>query len=211
MRIFDFGGANGIGFYASREYMKFPPGLDWTVCDVKKVIDAGEQMATGKNAPGLHFTEDFKQCDQADLLVSSGALQYVEAGIADMLGTLSSLPSYILLNRIPVWDREPLFTLQTINDIVCPYRIFNRSQFVGALERLGYRLMDEWDCPESTFSVRFRPALRLDAYHGFYFALPAHPVESVFRSSEGQHEPGTGNDKHKQQDLVEAELSYGGS
>jgi putative methyltransferase (TIGR04325 family) len=177
MRIFDFGGGIGVAYYAFRHYMPFPPDVKWTVCDVQSVIEAGMEVAKEQQQLGeydtsaLQFTADFKDAGGCDLLYSAGALQYVEAGVAELLSTLEKLPPYILLNRIPVWDREALFTLQTIDKIVCPYQIFNQSQLVNSLTALGYRLVDDWECPESTFSVRFRPSLRLNSYRGYYLAL----------------------------------------
>jgi putative methyltransferase (TIGR04325 family) len=93
----------------------------------------------------------------------------MEESLAGLLASLQRPPSYLLINRTPVWDRETFHTHQDIADFTCVYRVLNREQFVDELAGLGYRLVADWRCIESTFSVRFHPSTWLNAYHGFYF------------------------------------------
>jgi putative methyltransferase (TIGR04325 family) len=176
-KVLDLGGNIGMAYYTALKYYALPEGFTWTVCDLPKVIDTGRQVAKreGDLSAGLRFvsTDDLETISgtdgQFDIFFSSGTLQYIETPVAEILRQLPQLPETLLINRIPTWSSPPLFSMQDIGFCICPYQIFNHQSFVKSVEDLGYRLADDWECPESTFSVRFHPKVRLNAYHGFYF------------------------------------------
>jgi putative methyltransferase (TIGR04325 family) len=172
MRVVDVGGSIGSACYIAQKFFPLPENFEWAVFDVPAVLEAGRAVALreGEKSKGLHFISSLKEAGPCDVFFSSGALQLIEDTLPEMLQQLPSLPDHVLINRIPAWDREAVVTLNDMGFSLAPYNVFNRNQWVAAVEQLGYKLVDEWACPESNFfSIRFRRGLRLNAYRGFYF------------------------------------------
>lgn len=166
-RIFDFGGNTGVLFYSYQRRWPLPQGARWVVCDVPAVIRAGEEYASTHPSEGLSFTTRFRDAAGADLLFCSGALQYVPKTLPELLAPLgSAMPARVLLNRTALRPGETFYTLQKLFATRCPYRVQNRADFVRGMEALGYRICDEWECPESAIHVRWRPRHRIDKYVG---------------------------------------------
>jgi putative methyltransferase (TIGR04325 family) len=172
MRVVDVGGSIGSACYIALKYFPLPDDFEWVVFDVPAVLEAGRAVANreGEKSKPLRFVADLKETGKCDVFFSSGALQLIEDTLPDLLRKLPSLPEHVLINRIPVWEGEAVVTLNDMGFSLAPYNVFNRKQWVAAVEELGYRLVDDWACPESNFfSIRFRPRTRLRAYRGFYF------------------------------------------
>lgn len=167
-RIFDFGGNTGVLFYNYQRRWTMPPDATWTVCDVPAVIEAGREYAKTLSSEGLRFTSNFEEAGGADLLFTSGTLQYVPERFAELLIRLGNAkPRFILANRTALWDGPTFFTLQSLGPVVCPYRVENRQEFVSSLEAQGYRVRDTWECPESGINVRWHIHHRIKTYAGF--------------------------------------------
>jgi putative methyltransferase (TIGR04325 family) len=171
-RLIDLGGNIGMACYTAQKYYDLPFPFEWVLCDVPQVIEAAKEVAIreGEASRYLRFVTDLKDAKKCDIFFSSGALQFIEPPLPTLLGQLEELPSSVLINRIPVWDREAFATLHDIGFCIAPYHIFNRQAFTRSMEEIGYRLVDTWPCPESSLSIRFHPYLRLNAYQGFYFS-----------------------------------------
>ncbi len=167
-RIFDFGGNTGVLYYNYQRRWTMPPGLQWTVCDVPAVIEAGREFAKTRPSDGLNFTSNFDDAVRADLLFTSGTLQYVPETLAQLVAKLGDAkPRHVLVNRTALWEDETFFTLQSLGPVVCPYRVQNRNEFITGMEQQGYRIKDAWDCPESKINVRWHIHHRVRAYAGY--------------------------------------------
>ena len=172
-RLLDMGGSIGMMCYTVQKYFSLPSSFQWIVCDVPRMVEAGEKVAVreGSASQPLRFITDLRDAGHCNIFFSSGALQYIPSPLASLLSTLQELPQTVLINRIPVWEEKAIATVQDLGFCMSPYSVFNRDEFVGSIEALGYRLVDSWPCLESTFSIRFHPRIRLNAYTGFYFSL----------------------------------------
>jgi putative methyltransferase (TIGR04325 family) len=167
-RIFDFGGNTGVLFYNYQRRWTMPANTQWIVCDVPAVIVAGREFAKTRPSEGLSFTSNFEDVAGADLLFTSGTLQYVPETLAELLKKLGGAkPRYILANRTALWDGPTFTTLQSLGPVVCPYRVQNRKEFVAGLQAHGYSVKDNWECPESGINVRWHIRHRIKAYAGF--------------------------------------------
>jgi putative methyltransferase (TIGR04325 family) len=167
-RIFDFGGNTGVLFYNYQRRWTMPPGVQWIVCDLPLVIEAGREFAKTRPSEGLSFTSNFEDAAGADLLITSGTLQYVPETLAELVAELDDAkPGHVLVNRTAMWDRETFFTLQSLGPVVCPYRVQNRKEFVAGMEAQGYFVKDTWECPECKINVRWHIHHRIRAYAGF--------------------------------------------
>ena len=171
-RLVDLGGSIGMACYTAQKYFPFPPSVSWTVCDVPQMVEAGKEVAAREHGQSVvpQFVTDLKDAGACDIFFSSGALQFIETPLPEILKGLPKLPQTVLINRIPAWDQPAFATMHDIGFCVAPYQIFNRAAFVAGMEAAGYKVNDEWNCPESTFSLRFHPSVRLNGYRGFYFS-----------------------------------------
>jgi putative methyltransferase (TIGR04325 family) len=170
--VFDFGGNKGWSFYSFQKYLRFPPDLRWTICDTPEVVSLGREVAQTRGARNLEFTTEFAEAEGSDLFFTSGALQFVDRELAELLGDLDALPPHLLINRVPLSDLPTYFTIHDTGAACSPYRIADRSSFISSIEALGYQKVDEWTCAESWCKVRLRPTRGVKCYSGFYFRLP---------------------------------------
>lgn len=169
-RIFDLGGHIGLSYYGFRRYLDYPADMRWVVHDVPAVVSAGRDWAVNHDPEGrLTFTGSRDDADGADILFSSGALQYLDYTLAELLARLQRLPEHVLINIVPMHPSRGYFTLQNLGFAICPYRIAALPDFVASVQALGYRLVDQWGSFERHLEVPFAPACDVDRYYGFYF------------------------------------------
>ena len=166
--LFDLGGNIGFCFYQYRTRIPYPKEFRWTVCDVPFVIAAGKRIAGKRGESQLAFTDHQEDADDADIYLTSGALQYFEISLADLLGRLKDKPRHVLVNRIPLTEGSTFFTLQHMGYSVVPYRIANLDNFVGSMEELGYILVEKWE-NDRFCNILLRPDRYVRHYYGFYF------------------------------------------
>jgi putative methyltransferase (TIGR04325 family) len=164
------GGNVGLAYYAYQKYLQYPDDLNWLVCEILEIVKAGEKIAGEKGINHLFFTSDFSQGDGYNILLSCGALQYIEEGLDRLLQSLNHKPKHILINHVPFGDRQSFITLQNIGYAFCPYKIQNKAEFVSNLNSLDYELIDTWKIKRNCI-IPFRPDYFVSAYHGFYFRL----------------------------------------
>ncbi len=123
-RIFDLGGHIGVSYYGFRGHIGYPDDLEWTVHDTPSVMDAGRVWAREHDAGGrLRFADSATDADGHDVLFSSGTLQYLDYGIADLLRTLAAPPAHVLVNLVPMHSAHGYYTLQNIGRAVLPYHV----------------------------------------------------------------------------------------
>ncbi len=167
-KVLDLGGSVGISFYAWERYFPYPENLQWVVCEVPAVVQAGEKIAREKNESRLHFTSQIEQADGCNCLLASGSLQYIEPSLADLLKRLTRPPRHLIVNRVPLHSSRECITLQNIRWAVSPYRVFQRDAFLAQCESLGYALVDAWTVPDHSCWIPFYPEFSVAAYSGLY-------------------------------------------
>jgi putative methyltransferase (TIGR04325 family) len=169
-RVFDLGGHIGTGYYAFRPYLRYPAEMRWLVHDVPAVITAGRDWAL-KHDPDrlLAFTASRDDAEDSHLLLTSGALQYLDYTLPDLLQQLRRQPSHILVNHVPMHPNRGYFTLQNLGIAICPYRVAAETDFIASMQGLGYSVIDHWKSHERSLRVPFEPGCAIDSYHGFYF------------------------------------------
>ncbi len=169
-RVFDLGGHVGIANYTYERYLGAFSSVEWTVCDVPSVVEAGRRIATTRGRRGLSFTTRYEDASGADVLFGSGVLQYLSSGfLAELLSRLPVPPRHLLINLLPTTDKPTFFTLNNIRTAICPYLVMNEQEFVASITRQGYRQIDSWSAPEKKCIIPLEPDRRVDAYRGFYF------------------------------------------
>lgn len=169
-RIFDLGGHIGVSYYGFRRYLTYPQTLQWCVHDVPAVVDAGRVWAEQYDPERLlRFADVPDAANGHDVLISSGALQYLDYTLPELLSRLESPPPHVLVNLTPIHPEHGYVTLQNIGKAVLPYRVMAKSELVDAMAELGYVVADQWQSQERHLKVPFEPNYNLDHYSGFYF------------------------------------------
>lgn len=187
--VFDFGGNTGIHMYTFRRYLDLPGDLTWTVCELPALVRAGEQLARQRRESCLRFTTDMQRASGADLLLSSGAVQYLEEPtLAEYLSGLIEPPHHLLLNRLPLCDGPGFATLQNGGSVFYPQRVFNRTEFLNALRGVGYEVVDTWRDHVDVCHIPFHRDRSLSFYSGVYCRRSAVPAAPVSESGEGATE-----------------------
>jgi putative methyltransferase (TIGR04325 family) len=170
--IFDFGGNVGVHFYTYAKYLEYPKNLNWVVCDVPAIVNVGRGIAEKRGVQNLDFTIDFKDISGQEILFSSGTVQYIE-DLAKML-SLYHKPKHLLINRLPLYDTGSRFvTLQNGGQVFYPQYVFNKSEFIAELNRIGYELIDIWQDIADSCVIPFYPQHSVPFYHGLYLQLTA--------------------------------------
>lgn len=169
--VFEIGGHTGVAYYGFAQVLPYPEDLTWTICDVPTVVAAGEALARKRGRRNIRFVTSPAQVEGADIVLAAGSLQYIESpSLAETVAAFRVRPKHILVNSTPVYEGPALITLQNIGSAYCPYRAFNRLEFVGSLQRLGYSLVSSWQ-KERAFRVPGHGDMSFDHYTGFYFRL----------------------------------------
>lgn len=169
-QVFDLGGHIGLSYYGFRRYLDYPADLQWLVHDVPAVVSAGRDWAVDHDPDGrLAFTDARHDADGSAILFTSGALQYLDYTLPELLQQLQHPPAHVLINIVPMHTSRGYFTLQNIGFAICPYRVAAAPEFVAAMQALGYEIVDRWQSFERHLEVPFAPDCDVDSYHGYYF------------------------------------------
>ena len=170
-RIFDLGGNAGNLFYSYSNYLEWPAGLTWTVLDLPATMAAGEVVAKERGAHQLKFSGDWQNASGIDLLIVSGSMHYLEKPLWEMLGELGEKPKYLLINRTPLTEGAPVATIQDLGIFRIAAMLYNRSDVIRDIEKLGYALVDEWKAYELSLEIAGYPEHTIPAYSGMFLAL----------------------------------------
>lgn len=171
-KVFDLGGHIGLSYYAYQKTLHFPTDMSWVVHDVPAVMQAGRKEAAQHDPKHrLSFADGFQDAALADLLFTSGCLQYLEETLAQRLETLPHLPTWVLVNLLPLHEQFEFWTVQSIGPAFCAYRIQQTQTFFADMARIGYCPLDTWENLEKDCWVAFEPEHSLDRYHGIAFKL----------------------------------------
>src|SRR3546814_17478477 len=84
---------------------------------------AGRRWAQGHDAERqLSFTDSVEHADGQDILLRTGALQYLDYTHPELMQRLRRKPRHVLVNLTPMHPDRSLFTLQNLTIEHCQYR-----------------------------------------------------------------------------------------
>lgn len=169
--LFDLGGSLGSQFYSFQKYFAYPPDFRWTICDVPAVAELGTKQARENGAHTLTYTTKIEEASGFSLLLSCGTIQFLETPLWESLRQLGRKPKHLLLNRIPISDGPTFLTVSSLGAVSCPYKIWNRAEFMEGIARAGYSLVDSWENPEFCCYIPFHANRAVKAYTGMYLRL----------------------------------------
>jgi putative methyltransferase (TIGR04325 family) len=172
--LFDLGGHTGVSYYGFRHYLKYPDRLRWVIHDTPAAMSAGREWATEHDPHGqLAFADSPEDADAQQILLTCGALQYLDYTLPELLARLATPPAHVLINLVPMHPGKAYVTLQNMGVAICPYRVMAVPAFVADMKALGYDMIDHWQSRERNLRVPFEPACTIGSYHGFYFRRDA--------------------------------------
>jgi len=170
--LFDWGGNVGLKYFAYRKYLSYPASMTWLVNDVPAVVEFGLANALRESPGNLRFSTSLDEIPSADVLLAAGVLHFIDDPFG-LLRSFERLPKHLILSKVPAYASPSAWTVHNMGTAMCPYHLFNRDELVGAIEDLGYALIDEWKFPDVSCSIPFFPEKSVTAYSGFYFSKRA--------------------------------------
>ena len=181
LRVFDLRGNVGTSYFAFQTILPFPGALDWLVQDVPTVVDAGRALPA--NHPSLRFTGSMDGLAVCDILLFAGAMHFISDPFGIIGVSRKSLPRYILLNKVPVYDQPNAASLMNFGHGFSAQHLFNRAEFEAPFMGLGYAIVDRWETPglgcfHPIQPVAFNPSLHW---------LVSHSRSSWLRSARWPH------------------------
>jgi putative methyltransferase (TIGR04325 family) len=166
--LFDLGGNIGVTYYRFQRLIKYPESFRWIICDVPEIVRAGGDMASQRKAAHLSFTTEAEQAELCDVYLTCGAPQYLSEPFFHYLRRLKHKPPHLIINNVPMTEKESFVTLQNLGASICPYRISNRAQFLKAITDQGYSIVDDWQI-ERSCEIPLHPEKVVPSYRGMYF------------------------------------------
>lgn len=166
--LLDYGGSIGLTYYGFRRLASLPAGLRWVVVEVPRMAEQGKAMAARHSACGLEFITDIAAAPSADILISAGALQYMQRSVPGLFEMIPSRPRHVILNKLPLTSSGSYWTLQNFGPAVSPYRIFNRDTFMGYFADAGYAVRDEWPVTDLSCDIPFYRRHNVPQFTGMY-------------------------------------------
>jgi putative methyltransferase (TIGR04325 family) len=170
MHVVDYGGGPGVTYRLYSKRTKLPDRLSWTVVDLPAIIARGREVAAQGALAGLSFAETLAEAGPCDILLSAGALQYMEHSIPGLLAEMASKPRHVILNKVPLTSGTAYWSLQNQGPAVCPYRIYNATEFLAYFETEGYTVADRWRVAELNCDIPFHPRRSIHEQCGFLFS-----------------------------------------
>lgn len=169
--VADIGGAVGIKYFAFEKLLKWPADLRWKVIDMPAVAEEGRRFGAerGVSSEVLSFSDRIEDADGVDLFYASGALQYLEKSLPEILAGYATKPRRLLINTTPIHEKWSFFTLNSIGSAYCGYRVMAREAFIAGVQAQGYRLRDSWKNPGKRMRIIDAPEHSLNDYSGFCF------------------------------------------
>jgi putative methyltransferase (TIGR04325 family) len=167
-RIFDLGGNVGNLYYCYAKYLKDLKGVSWVVMDLPENIERGRALSKERGASQLSFTDRWNDADGCDLLIASGCLHYFEKPFSKMLEELEARPNYILINRTPLTEGEPVATVQDNGAYRTACMLYNLHDLKRQLIEIGYEVDDQWRAAELSLEIPAHPEYRIPSYSGMF-------------------------------------------
>jgi putative methyltransferase (TIGR04325 family) len=173
-RVVDAGGHIGVKYRAFASYLDVDH-LDWVVYDLPALVRAGRAQIRPSDRT-LSFVERIEDAPEADVLLASGLMPYLDIPFADLIGRMRRRPPCILLNKVVTRDGPTVVTLENFGMAEIPYHIRNVNEVPDALKALDYEIVDSWSIDFLSHRIETHPELGHAAYRGYAAFLRNGPL-----------------------------------
>ncbi|CAD6562339.1 methyltransferase, TIGR04325 family [Paraburkholderia sabiae] len=179
--ILDIGGAGGVFYEICMRYGLLSAPMRWHVVDVPEMVKRGIARHEQLKSPMISFGTDLVEAPASNIMLMLGVMQYLPDPLGEkgpgILESVQTLPSHILINKVPLMDDGEAWTIQNHVTSAMPYRLFSRRKFMDYFEAHGYRLRDRWIVPELSIDIPFHPERTVPFLEGVHFER--HPVAAA--------------------------------
>ena len=145
VRILDFGGAAGAGYMVLAKAM--PDAIDrvdYAIVEVEDICHMARELFVAGRGPT--FYSEPPGAANFDIVHAASAIQYIE----HWQGLLTRLAGYgarfLSLADIFIGEFETYVTLQNYYASRIPHWFFNADEFIGEVERHGYKMELRTEC-----------------------------------------------------------------
>lgn len=166
--VFEIGGSAGHFFYSAQRFAPFPESIRWTIAELPEAVELGRELAEGRGEDRLHFVVSGEEPVDGDIVLTAGALQYMDASLDELLRAGRRMPGHLLVHRLPAWGGDTFWTVQHLGSCALPYRITGWPELEGRLTELGYRTVARWHEDRRIEIPWHRDSRPIDRYYGFY-------------------------------------------
>lgn len=165
--ILDAGGHFATKYIAFRGKLRLDQ-VNWTVFDLSETVRAAlAAQQRGEVPHEVSFISDLANAPQADLLLASGLLNYLDIPFPELLSRLPNRPEHILLNKVATRDGPSVTTLERIGPAHVPYQIRCLTDFEAELAQAGYRIVDRWEVSVFNLVIDTHPELGRSVSRGY--------------------------------------------
>nr|WP_255607542.1 methyltransferase, TIGR04325 family [Ancylobacter sp. Lp-2] len=183
MTILDLGGAGGVFYEISKHHNLLTDSQHWHVVDMPRMVELGRKRHAKLKSTGISFGTKLGAAPASDIMLALGCIQYMRDPLGQsgpgFLDELEKAPDYVIVNKIPVWNKPDAWTSQGFITTACPYRIFNRNRLEDYFGARGYTIASSWHVPELDLRVPFHPECSLDHFEGFLATRDAREASAV--------------------------------
>lgn len=174
LRVLELGGSLGHLFYALADRAPLPDDAKWTIAELPEAAKFGREIAGRRGESRLSFIDSDRidEAPQCDVFLTAGTIQYMEKSLPEILASLETLPSHVLVHNTPMHADRQWWTRQNLGIVEVPYRIYSRSGLVDDMARLGYRETAAWG-HDRPVPIPFHLDLEVEGYLGLQFELCA--------------------------------------
>lgn len=173
--VLDIGGNVGLHYLRCRKYLS-RNSVRWIALDTPEVVAAGRKVCA--RMPEVEFIDDIAKVKgtQIDFFFGCGCFQYIGLP-SDVLHALASggtrWPPYALIDAISLYDGPDFVTIQNVQGVSCPHRVFNRARLEREMHALGYEVRESWSNENTRSVIPFHRDRSVDRMSGYFFARPA--------------------------------------
>ena len=140
LRILDFGGGLGRGFFSLVGSLPLKEKIEFHVVETKAVSEQGQKLFADE--PGLFFHDELPQLSDPVHIVHLGStLQYVDDWISLIRSLASYQPKFLALDDVMAGDIKPFVTVQNFYGRKIRVRFLNVHELVAGVEGQGFRLI----------------------------------------------------------------------
>ncbi len=168
--VIELGGSIGQFYYSAKRLVDFPENFQWQIAELPEAVSLGTELAHGCNEKQLSFIDSGQIANSApaNIFISSGAIQYINQNLVDILVSLPSMPEYILIHDLPVHSKQSFWTTQRLEYCEVAYHVYFLDKFLEDLKKLGFELIAQWDWLRP-MEIPFHKEFNLKSLQGFYF------------------------------------------
>jgi putative methyltransferase (TIGR04325 family) len=153
LRVLDLGGSLGTTYRQNRRFLAELPDVSWAVVEQASFVAAGKEYFADARLRFYESIMDAAAACQPQVGLVSSSLQYLTEPVSALEQLSATGAQILILDRTPIHhgstDRIALQHVpSTIYSATYPARIFSKPRLITTLERLGWKVLEEFETLE---------------------------------------------------------------